>query len=97
MLVSNNNTHPSNFELYQNYPNTFNPFTTIRYDLPEAADVTITVYNTYGQKVASLVKSRQNKGYHTVDWDASDMSSGVYFYKLKAGRFTSVKKCLVMK
>jgi hypothetical protein len=84
-------------QLFQNYPNPFNPSTTIRYALARSSHVTLTVYNVLGQQVAALVKGREGAGYHEVVFDASGLSSGMYFYRLTAGEFTDVKRFGVMK
>jgi hypothetical protein len=75
---------PKAYRLEQNYPNPFNPSTTLRYELPEAAHVTLVVYNTLGQKVAELVNDNVNAGYHEVRWDALGLASGIYFARLTA-------------
>ena len=88
---------PSEYFLTQNYPNPFNPETTIEFGLKENSKVTLEVYNVMGQRVATLIDGYLDAGYQMVVWDASSQSSGVYFYKLHAGDFTSVKKCIIMK
>jgi hypothetical protein len=88
---------PQQFSLVQNYPNPFNPVTTIRYGLPHRSDVKLTVYNTVGQTVTTLVQESQEAGYHEVKFDASNLASGVYFYRLQAGTFVATKKLLLMK
>jgi hypothetical protein len=85
------------FSLAQNYPNPFNPSTTIRYGVPRKSRVLLTVYNTLGQHVATLVEGDQGAGYHEVRFDAAGLSSGVYFYRLQAGDFVSTKKLLLLK
>ncbi len=88
---------PKQFRVYDNYPNPFNPATTIRYDLPEAAHVRLRVYNILGQVVATLVDNRQNAGaYHHV-FDASKLSSGLYFYRLEAGKNQAIRKMVLSK
>lgn len=88
---------PTEFELGQNYPNPFNPTTQIEYALPHQSSVKIEVYNIAGQRVASLVNEIQNAGWHTISFDASSLSSGVYMYRIQTESFTSVKKMLLMK
>jgi hypothetical protein len=83
--------------LLQNYPNPFNPSTTIKYDLPKDLRVTLKVFNVLGQEVATLVNEEQKAGYRSVEWNAAGVASGVYFYRLDAGSFTSVKKLLLLK
>ncbi|NOX64431.1 MAG: T9SS type A sorting domain-containing protein [Chlorobi bacterium] len=88
---------PKNFEISQNYPNPFNPSTVIRYSIPEISKVSLKVYNMLGQEVAQLVNSQQAPGNYEVDFDASNLSSGVYFYTIKAGQFASTRKMILIK
>jgi hypothetical protein len=88
---------PTGYQLEQNYPNPFNPVTTIRYGLPEKSDVTLAVFNTLGQRVATLVQGEQEAGYHEVLFDASNLSSGVYLYRLTAGGFVEARKLLLVR
>lgn len=88
---------PSEFAISQNYPNPFNPVTSISYQLPRSTHVELSVYNIVGQLVETLLNEPKNAGYHTVTWDASGVGSGVYFYRIKAGDFSTVKKCVVLK
>ncbi len=88
---------PRLYSLDQNYPNPFNPTTTIRYTVPNTSKVTVKVYNVLGQEVAMLVNIRQSAGTYTVKFDASRFASGVYFYRLTAGSFSSVKKMMLLK
>ena len=95
-------TRPEVFSLANNYPNPFNPATTIKYALPQAADVQLTVYNVLGQPVRTLVAEHQNAGRYVVEWDATNdsghsLSSGMYFYRLEAGGDLEVKKMLLLK
>lgn len=85
------------FKLETNFPNPFNPKTTINYQLPIANYVELAVYNLLGQKITTLVNKEQEAGYYSVTFDASDFASGVYVYKIKAGRFTAVRKMILMK
>ncbi len=93
----NGNGIPDNFNLTQNYPNPFNPTTTIAFSLPIANLVTLKVYNILGQEVATLVNEEMKAGNYTVNFNATQLASGVYFYKLTAGSFTSVKKMTLMR
>ena len=88
---------PDVYSMGQNYPNPFNPETTIDFALPIASDVKISVYNVMGQEVALLVQGKMEAGYHTAVWNAVTVPSGVYFYRMEAGSFTEVKKCLLLK
>jgi hypothetical protein len=88
---------PTAFGLDQNYPNPFNPSTSIRYALPQGAHVTLIVYNVLGQEVAKLADDVQAAGYHTVTFDASSLGSGVYLYRLVAGKEVFLKKMLLVK
>jgi hypothetical protein len=93
---------PSAFQLSQNYPNPFNPQCEIRYALPKHAEVNLSVYNVLGQKVKTLVDELQTAGFKTVHWNGKDdkgeeVSSGVYFYKLKAGDYSETKKMILLK
>jgi len=85
------------FALHQNYPNPFNPKTTIAYELAMTNDVELSIYNLTGQKVVSLVSEKQNAGDYRVEWDASGLASGIYYYQLKAGEFQEVKKMVLVK
>jgi endoglucanase len=85
------------YQLHQNYPNPFNPITQIQYTLPVPAQVTLEVFNSLGQKVMELVNSQQSAGYHTEIFDATRLSSGIYFYKLTTLSFTETKRMLLIK
>ena len=88
---------PSDFVLEQNFPNPFNPKTAISYQLPVTSNVTLKVYNVLGKEVATLVNGTKEAGSHTEQFNASHLASGVYFFKLTANQFSSVRKMLMMK
>jgi hypothetical protein len=93
---------PDAYALGQNYPNPFNPETQIGYQLPEAGDVSVVIYNLLGQEVRALVQERQEAGFYRVVWDGRDargrsVSSGVYLARMASGRFSGVKKMLLLK
>jgi hypothetical protein len=106
MLVDNQTTGladgpttgiPSNFALHQNYPNPFNPITRISYSLPVGAHVLLHVYNVVGAAVATVIDEQQSAGYKSVAFDATRLPSGVYFYRLQAGKFTETKKMIIVR
>lgn len=88
---------PDAYSLIQNHPNPFNPVTTIRFDLPQASHVRLAVYDLQGRVVAELVNGIRDASLHTVTWDASNLASGLYFYRIEAGNFASAKKMVLMK
>lgn len=88
---------PTAYELEQNYPNPFNPKTNINFSIQEAGLVTLKVFNTLGQEVATLVNENMQPGKYNVDFDASKLASGIYIYKMSAGTFTSSKKMMLVK
>ena len=87
---------PNKFALNQNYPNPFNPTTTISFTLQTASDYSLTIYNVSGQTVAQFA-DRAPAGTVSIDWNATDLASGIYFYNLKAGNFTDTKKMILLK
>jgi len=93
---------PLTFAVQQNYPNPFNPKTIIKYAIPKDEKVEIVIYNTLGQKVKTLVNAQQEAGYYTVEWDATNnfgnkVGSGIYFYTVKAGKYSAIKKMVLLK
>ncbi|MCW8824267.1 MAG: T9SS type A sorting domain-containing protein [Ignavibacteriaceae bacterium] len=90
-------SNPTEFNLAQNYPNPFNPSTTIRYAVPKTSQVSIKIYDLTGQEVASLVNEVKEVGTYEVKFDARNLASGVYLYKMIAGDFSSIKKLNVLK
>ncbi|MBK7157093.1 MAG: T9SS type A sorting domain-containing protein [Ignavibacteria bacterium] len=95
-----NNTNieiPGNYKLYQNYPNPFNPSTKIKYDIKIDGLVTLKVYNILGSEVASLVSEVKQAGRYEVEFNGSNLGSGVYYYRLQAGDFSETKRMLLLK
>jgi hypothetical protein len=88
---------PTEYTLYQNYPNPFNPTTTIKYDLPNSSDVSLIIYDILGRKVKALINEKQQAGRYEVQFDASNLSSGVYIYQLVSEKFISSKKMILLK
>ncbi|MCK9281313.1 MAG: choice-of-anchor D domain-containing protein [Melioribacteraceae bacterium] len=88
---------PAEFALMQNYPNPFNPTTTIKFALPENGRVVLSIYNVLGERMAEIINSQMDAGYHEINWNASSLGSGVYIYSLQAGEFHSIKKMILMK
>jgi len=88
---------PTRFELSQNYPNPFNPTTTINFDLPVDGKVSIKLFDMMGREVATLVNENKTAGYYTLNFNASNYSSGTYFYRIDAGSFVSTKKMMLVK
>jgi len=90
-------TVPHQFALNQNYPNPFNPTTMIRYDVPTAGKVSLTIFNLLGQRVATLFDQRQLAGTHTIAWDAANLPSGIYLCRMDAPQFVQTRKMLLVK
>lgn len=88
---------PLKFSLSQNYPNPFNPVTNIEFSLPNSADTKLTVFDITGKEIAALVNQPMNAGIYNVDFDASHLASGTFFYRIEAGDFTEVKKMILVK
>jgi hypothetical protein len=88
---------PDRYELYQNYPNPFNPITNIKFSLPEAAKVKVDVFNIIGEKVRTLIEQNVEAGFHSITFNAENLSSGTYIYRLQTENFTQIKKMILMK
>jgi flagellar hook assembly protein FlgD len=93
---------PIQYALHPAYPNPFNPITSLRYDLPEQAQVTLTIYDLMGRKVTRLLNTVQDAGFRSVQWNATDMhgkpvSAGVYLYQIQAGEFVQTRKMVLLK
>ena len=96
-IDENEHSVPQAFELLQNYPNPFNPVTTISFSIPDDCHVILKVYNTLGEEVFTLLDNSYSTGIHSIKWDANDLSSGIYFYRLQAGSFEKTKKLMLIK
>jgi hypothetical protein len=93
---------PTEFALHENYPNPFNPTTTLRFDLPDISDITLTIYNMLGQKVRTFIMQSTPAGYHSVKWDATNdygeqVGAGVYLYQLQTKDFVKTRKMVLLK
>ncbi len=88
---------PKEFSLEQNYPNPFNPITTIKYNLPKASEVALTIYDVLGREIITIVNGQQQPGIYEVKCDASNVSSGIYFYQLKTNDYVNTKKMLLLR
>jgi PKD repeat protein len=88
---------PGGYALAQNFPNPFNPTTTIEFSLPVASDVSLKVYNVLGQEVVELANGYFGAGYHSIEWDASNKASGIYFYRITTDAFTASRKMILLK
>ncbi|HAY34191.1 MAG TPA: hypothetical protein DCY06_08635 [Bacteroidetes bacterium] len=96
-ITNNDSNIPTEYSLNQNYPNPFNPNTNIRYDLPNDNFVSIKIYDITGREIKSLVNEFKPAGRYIIAFNASNLSSGIYYYKIKAGDFTQVKKMMLIK
>ena len=97
MGISDDAPIASSYELGQNYPNPFNPTTHIRFNIPETGNTKLTVFNIMGEAVANLVDGVVPAGGHTVSWNAANMPTGVYFYRMESGNFSQTRKLLLVK
>jgi len=88
---------PSEFHLLQNYPNPFNPATTISYSLPTTSFVTLKVYDVIGNEIATLVNEEKSRGIYKIEFNASNITSGIYFYRITTNEFTQTKKMIILK
>ena len=94
---TNNGEHPNRFALAQNYPNPFNPVTQIEYALPQSSHVRLVVYDVFGQVVTTLVDRQQSPGHYQVRFDAGDLATGTYFYRIHAGEQVITKRMVLVK
>ena len=96
-ILENLSSLPERFMLFQNYPNPFNAQTTIRFVLPESQDIELTIYDLLGRQIEVLSFEQLVAGTHNVTFDASDLSNGVYFYRLQAGDVVDTKRMVLLK
>jgi hypothetical protein len=96
-IAGNENEMPTVYKQYNNYPNPFNPSTAIKYDLPHNTFVKLSVYDVLGKLVTELVNQNMTAGRYEANWNASNYSSGAYFYKLETESFTDMKKMVLVK
>ncbi|HSD64130.1 MAG TPA: T9SS type A sorting domain-containing protein [Ignavibacteriaceae bacterium] len=87
----------SNFRLMQNYPNPFNPSTTISFTLPERSNITLKVYNITGKEIKTLINEEKEAGIYNINFDGEKLSSGIYFYEITAGKYSAVRKMILLK
>ena len=88
---------PTQYTLSQNYPNPFNPITTLNYEIPEKGDVSLTVYDLLGKEIWNFNQRNLSIGYHSVQWDADQYASGLYFVTMIAGEYVSNQKLMLIK
>jgi hypothetical protein len=91
------NNPPKSFMISQNYPNPFNPVTNIRYDLPNDVRVLIKIYDLLGREIKTLVNEFKKAGSYIISFNGAELASGVYFYRIAAGNFVSVKRMVLLK
>jgi len=96
-IVNGQNNSPENFVLYQNFPNPFNPSTTIKYYLPRASEVEIKFFDAAGRQVNSVHMNNVSAGYHSLMFDGGGLASGVYFYNVRSGEYSVFKKMVLIK
>jgi hypothetical protein len=96
-IKPNNNSLPNAYKLKQNFPNPFNPITTIGYDIKQTGNVTLKIYDELGREIRTLVNGTQNAGSYEVQWDAAGYASGIYYYKLQSAGFTETRKMALIK
>ena len=95
--VKNESSYPSEFKLLQNYPNPFNPTTKIQYSIPASGYVSLKIFDAVGKEIITLVNSENNAGKHTIDFNASNLASGIYYCKLSSANFSQTTKMILMK
>jgi hypothetical protein len=95
--LQQNNLYPDKYVLNQNYPNPFNPSTTIEFSIPNSGLVQLSVYNILGEEVKQLLNEERSAGNHSVQFNSTNLASGIYFYRLQAGSFVVTKKMILLK
>jgi hypothetical protein len=95
-IIDGQSEFQSTYALDDNYPNPFNPSTTIRFQLPRSSMTSLKIFNTLGQAIATLIEGQKEAGLHQVEWNAMDIASGIYFYRLQVGEFVDTKKMIVL-
>lgn len=96
-ISENRKTIPLSFELHQNYPNPFNPTTTINYSLPQNGHTTLKIFDILGRNVSTLVNQQQTMGTYSIEFDRTNLPSGIYFYQLKINDYSQIKKMILLK
>ena len=96
-ILERTNEIPTKYVLYQNYPNPFNPTTKIQFAVPKTSTVRLNVYNILGQQVAELVNQELSQGVYSINFDATKLNNGIYFYVLQTGDFSQTKKMILLK
>ena len=91
------NTQPEDYALMQNYPNPFNPTSTIEYSIPADGNVKIEIFSVNGEEIKTIVNEYKSAGRYKINFDAAGLTSGTYFYKIRSGEFTSVKKMVLLR
>ena len=97
VTVEDEEAFSRSFNLYPNYPNPFNPSTTISFTLSKSSHISLLIYDIHGREVESLIEGIQPAGSHSIEWNASNLASGVYFYRLTAGEFIQTRKMILIK
>ena len=97
LVINNEIIYPAEYKLSQNYPNPFNPTTTINYSIPKAGNIKLTVFNAIGSKVATIVNEYKQPGNYSVKFNATNLASGIYLYRLESGNYSAAKKFILLK
>jgi len=95
--LENQNLQPTQMALHHNYPNSFNPTTTIRFDLPRSSFVTLKIFDILGREITTLVNESRSPGAYTAEWNGKDFASGIYFYRIEAGDYKETRKLVLQK